>query len=405
MLLLQSLNARVASVLRAFGLLLIGWSVLHSKPGVAYSGRGLVIALLLAAGAVGWVLWSWQSYARRVTSADLFVLAGVGGLLVATAPSGAGSAFAFVAVATAGFRLELREALAVTMLALFTLAAGVLIYDQTAIEVLAYGLGLVAVLLAGSNARQTVDRAEAAELLLAQVQRSREEQLRAARLEESARIAREIHDVLAHALAGLAIQLEATSSLVQGGAEQPVVLERLRQAQALAREGLEDTRRAVGVLRSEGLNVAEALEALLAEYRRSAPTAAASVALAGDTSRLEGATALAVVRVVQEALTNVRKHATGASVRVELAVGRAARDTVALRISDSGGGDGAMDAGAGSLAGSGGGYGLRGMSERAESLGGSLLAGPHGDGWLVELRLPLETARAMPAVVVAGGNP
>ena len=134
-----------------------------------------------------------------------------------------------------------------------TLALGVLIYDQAAIEVLAYGLGLIAVLLAGANGRQVVGRAEEAELLLAQVQRSREEQLRAARLEESARIAREIHDVLAHALAGLTIQLEATSSLLESGADRSVVLERLRRAHALAREGLEETRRAVGVLRSEGL--------------------------------------------------------------------------------------------------------------------------------------------------------
>jgi|SRR5580692_10455201 signal transduction histidine kinase len=402
MMLMYSLNTRVALAIRVFGLVLVSWTVLGSTPGPASAGRGLVIAVLLAVGVVGWVIWSWQSYARRTVSGDLFVLSAAGGLLVAAAPSAAGSAFAFVAIATAGFRLEFRQAVAVAVLGMLTVALGVLIYDQAAIEVLAYGLGFIAVLLAGANGRQVAGRAEEAELLLAQVQRSREEQLRAARLEESARIAREIHDVLAHALAGLTIQLEATSSLLEGGAERSVVLERLRRAHALAREGLEETRRAVGVLRSEGLAVPEALEALVAEYRFSSSSAAASLELVGVSSRLEGPTALAVVRVAQEALTNVRKHALGASVQVVLEVGTAASGAVVLRVCDGGCPRTDGHAGAPSLAGSGGGYGLRGMRERAEILGGSLTAGPEGDGWRVELRLPLALAERDSDVVPAG---
>jgi signal transduction histidine kinase len=392
MMLMYSLNARVALAIRAFALVLVVWTVLDSRPGPAVAGRGLVIAVLLVAGVLGWVVWTWQSYARRTLSADLFVLSGAGGLLVAAAPSAAGSVFAFVAIATAGFRLELGRAVAIAVLGLFTLALGVLIYDKAAIEVLAYGLGFIAVLLAGANVRQTVTRAEEAELLLAQVQRSREEQLRAARLEESTRIAREIHDVLAHALAGLTIQLEATGSLLEGGAERSVVLERLHRAHALAREGLEETRRAIGVLRSEGLNVAETLEALLAEYRASSPAAAASLALDRDASRPEGPAALAVVRVAQEALTNVRKHAPGASVRVQLTPDTGASGGVILRVRDGGPAGEAARGGQEGLAASGGGYGLRGMRERAEILGGSLAAGPDGEGWLVELELPLAGA-------------
>jgi signal transduction histidine kinase len=387
--LLYSLNARVALAIRAFGLVLIGWTVLDSSPGAGISGRDLVIAVLLAAGSLAWVIWSRQAYTRRTTSADLFVLSAAGGLLVAAAPSGAGSAFAFVAVATAGFRLTFRSAIAVNVLALFTLALGVLVYDQAAVEVLAYGLGLIATLLAGANGRQTVTRAEEAELLLAQVQRSREEQLRAARLEESARIAREIHDVLAHTLAGLTIQLEATSSLLDGGAERALVSERLRRAHALAREGLEETRRAVGVLRDEGLDIGEALELLVAEFRTSSPAATASLALEDVALRLEGPAALALVRVAQEALTNVRKHAPGAHVQVDLEIDAGAFDAAVLRIRDGGACNDARSADTAGLAGSGGGYGLRGMRERAQILGGSLQAGPDGDGWRVELRLPL----------------
>jgi signal transduction histidine kinase len=402
MLVLQSLNARVALAIRAFGLILVAWTVFGSNPGPSSSDRGLLIAVLLGAGSVAWGMWTWQSYAPRITPVDLFVMSACGGLLVTAAPSGAGSAFAFVAIATAGYRLELREAIAVTTLGLFTLALGVLVYDQSATEVLAYGLGLIAVLLAGTNARQTVSRAEEAELLLAQVQRSSEEQLRAARLEESARIAREIHDVLAHTLAGLTIQLEATSSMLEGGAERAVVLKRLHQAHALAREGLEETRRAVGVLRSEGLDVAKALETLLAGYRASAPDVPASLTLSGDSSQLEGPTALAVVRVAQEALTNVQKHAPGAAVRVGLEVNGAATGAVVLRIRDGGRPGGGMDAESERLAGSGGGYGLPGMHERAQILGGSLLAGPEGEGWQVELRLPLRGSECASEVMATG---
>ena len=99
------------------------------------------------------------------------------------------------------------------------LAAGAIVYDAGALGALAYAAGFTALALAGANIHQMQLRAEQAELLLAQTQRSQEEQLRAARLEESTRIARDIHDVLAHSLAGLTIQLEATDALLEQGAD------------------------------------------------------------------------------------------------------------------------------------------------------------------------------------------
>ena len=98
-----------------------------------------------------------------------------------------------------------------------TLGACAIIYDHSALGVLAYTLGFAAAALTGSNIRQSQLRIEQAQLLLAQTQRSHEEQLRSARLEESTRIARDIHDVLAHSLAGLAIQLEATACVAGSG--------------------------------------------------------------------------------------------------------------------------------------------------------------------------------------------
>jgi len=121
-----------------------------------------------------------------------------------------------------------------------------LLYNGNALGLLAYALGLAASLLAAANGRQRTLRLEQRELLLAQTQRSHEQQLRAARLEESTRIAREIHDVLAHTLAGLTIQLEATGALVEQGADRNAVLGRLHRAHEPTREGRGERRRAAG---------------------------------------------------------------------------------------------------------------------------------------------------------------
>ena len=387
---LYSLNARLASALRAFGLVLIAWTVIGSKPAPGTgSARAVLIGVLLALGAIAWIAWTWQTHHHDITAWPLFALAAIGGLLIGTAPQAAGSAFAFVAIVTAGFRLEVSLATAVAVLGTFTMALGVLIYDRSAVNVLVYVLAFTAAFLAGANARQVSRRAEEAELLLAQAQRSREEQLRAARLEESARIAREIHDVLAHALAGLTIQLEATSALVQKGADTAEVLERIQRAHALAREGLEETRRAVGVLRGEGLPVADALEALLAGYRAASPHATAEMTIQGTPDGLEGPVALAVVRVAQEALTNVNKHAAGASVQLHLAIPSTPDDSACLTIRNGAQPTAGHAPQVDGLATTGGGYGLRGMRERAQMLGGSLTAGPNEGGWLVELDLPI----------------
>jgi signal transduction histidine kinase len=227
--------------------------------------------------------------------------------------------------------------------------------------------------------------------LLAQAQRSHEEQLRAARLEESTRIAREIHDVLAHTLAGLAIQLEATGALVEQGADRNAVLGRLHRAHELAREGLRETRRAVGALRGEAVSAPAGIEVLVDEYRATA-NGGVELTIDGDPARLSGRTGEAVLRVVQEALTNVRKHAPSADVCVSLHAGQAPGDEVVLVVDDratatqpTGPSSAARAEG---LAATGGGYGLQGMRERAQLLGGTLNAGSVDRGWRVELRLP-----------------
>jgi signal transduction histidine kinase len=391
---LSRLDPRLAAVVRIVALVLIGWSVLHSHHHLSGSGRGLVIAVCLVACVVAWLVWTIRPDEQGVTP-DVYVLAVAGGVLAGAAPDTAASAFVFVAVAAAGLRVELPRAFLVVALGTLALASAVLAYDGNGIGLLAYTLGFIAMALAASTSRQSRERAEQAELLLAQTQRSHEEQLRAARLEESTRIAREIHDVLAHTLAGLTIQLEATSSLVEQGADRDTVLARVQRAHALAREGLKETRQAVGALRGESVSASAGIEALVADYRSTAD-APAELTVDGDPARLTGPIGQAVLRVAQEALTNVRKHAPGANVSVAVHAGQNPGDDVVLFVQDHPSASrpaSARDA----LADSGGGYGLQGMRERAALLGGTLDAGAAGDGWRVELRLPPPKAPGVPA--------
>lgn len=391
---LSRVDRRLATVIRVVALVLIAWSVLHSHHHPSGAGRGLVVTVCFVVCVVAWLAWTIWPVEHRITP-DVYVLAVAGGVLAGAAPDSAASVFVFVAVASAGVRAELPRAFLVVALGALALASSVLAYDGNGVGLIAYTLGFVATALAASTSRQARVRADQAELLLAQTQRSHEEQLRAARLEESTRIAREIHDVLAHTLAGLTIQLEATSSLIEQGAEPDTVLARVQRAHALAREGLEETRQAVGALRGESVSASAGIEALLADYRADSD-APAELTVDGDPERLTGPTGQAVLRVAQEALTNVSKHAPGAGVSVAVHAGQNPGDDVVLLVQDRPCATRPAPPSDG-LAHSGGGYGLQGMRERAALLGGTLDAGATGDGWRVELRLPPPRSAAVRA--------
>jgi signal transduction histidine kinase len=379
--LFSGLNPRLSFVVRALGLALVTWSVLDASsdaPGT--SGRGLVIAILLVLCVATVVIWLRPIDLDARVGPDVVLMALAGGGLLGASPDTAASAFVFVAVTTTAIREGLVRAMQIAALGTLALAVTVLIWGGASIALLAYGLGFVAAGLAASNARQARLRAEQAELLLAQSQRSQEETLRSARLEESTRIAREIHDVLAHSLAGLTIQLEATSALIENGAEPQTILARVRRAHELAREGLRETRRAVGALRGEGPSTEEALAGLAAAE-------ATRLEIDGDASTLRGDIGRAVLRVVQESLTNVAKHAPASETTIAITIGEEVVVLVENRLA-------AVPVAAGPLAASGGGYGIAGMRERAEALGGTLTAGPTDEGWRVELRIPTEGALA-----------
>jgi signal transduction histidine kinase len=181
--------------------------------------------------------------------------------------------------------------------------------------------------------------------------------------------------VLAHTLSALSVQMEALDSLVASGADGTLVRNGLQRSRQLVVSGLEETRQAVRALRDEPVAVAD-------QVATAASDSGANVTVVGTPRPLSAAHGLALVRVAQEALTNVRKHAAGAPTTVTLEfLQSSVRVTVANDIS----------AGEQStLASTGGGFGLRGMQERIELLGGSLSAGTSDDAstWRVEAVVP-----------------
>ena len=208
---------------------------------------------------------------------------------------------------------------------------------------------------------------------------------------ERARIARELHDVVAHHISMIAVQAETarltTPEMPAAGAQ------RLTEIGATARAGLTEMRRLLGVLREDAEADAadrhpqpglDQLNELLDEARN-ASGAVTRLIVSGSPVALDPGAELTAYRIVQEALTNARRHAPGAAVDVEL---RYAGDTLRLRIRDNGPGL-AQDARTS-------GHGLHGMRERATSVGGKLRTGrAAGGGFVVEATLPAkaETAR------------
>ncbi|MFI0742072.1 sensor histidine kinase [Streptomyces sp. NPDC021100] len=232
------------------------------------------------------------------------------------------------------------------------------------------------VLLIGYSLRLDEEARGAGFRMLAQERAARRAEAETAALNERARIAREIHDVLAHSLSAQLVHLEAARLLVESGAEQDRVLERIVSARGMAREGLAETRQALSALRGEMTRPEEFLRDLAAAQ-------GAGLRVTGEPRRLPAEAGLAVRRVAQEALTNVRKHAPGARVDMEFSY---LEGEVELAVHDGGARGKNTE-----LAGSGAGYGLLGMRERAELLGGSLEAGPVAEGregFVVRLRVP-----------------
>jgi signal transduction histidine kinase len=215
----------------------------------------------------------------------------------------------------------------------------------------------------------------------------RDQQARIAVAEERARIARELHDVVAHAVSVIVVQADGAAYAVRS---QPDLAERaVKTISATGREALTELRRLLGVLRSEngaGERTPQPGTDSLSELAERFRAVGLPVLLetVGDIDDLPAGVGLGIYRIMQEALTNTLKHA-GAGASATVRVERAA-DRVELDISDNGASQPRA------LVGVSGGNGLIGMRERAHVFGGTLEAGPRpGGGWRVHAVLPFST--------------
>ncbi len=349
-----------------------------SKPTIGLSGRHLALTVCLAVFVVA--MLGWPSLPNQVAArvGELTVMGASAVAILVLQPSGVSEMPGAAVVFLAGFSLSPALAIAVGGAVTAGVAAALGSVRGVGAASIAAATLLCAVLgVTGSLARRYRISQEATELLLAQLEDARDDQARAAAAAERATIAGELHDVLAHSLSGLSIQLEMVRKLA-GKAEAPAELRAAIDGAAdLAKQGLAEARDAVGALRREDRLGVDQLPELVEHFRRDFHLPV-TYAVEGGPRPVAPDVGLALYRVTGEALTNVARHAAGASAHVELAFDQA---RIRLTVTDSGGQQSA-------LAAAGGGWGLAGLRERIKRLGGDLIAGPSGAGWAVAVSVP-----------------
>ena len=308
-------------------------------------------------------------------------------LLTALQPDSAAWAGIYYVVVIAGMRLERITGVVVAALAVAA-QVGVMVATGDTANGAIPGLvfGVIPWFLIMRLVRRLVERGREAEALVEELRESRAAHAEAVAIEERSRVARDMHDVLAHSLSALALQLEGARLLARDRGADPEVVAAVERAHHLAAGGLAEARQAIGALRGDELPGPERLPALADAFRESSD-ARCELRVAGTPLELPSEARLALYRTAQEALTNIRRHSAADRVEIDL---RYAPDGTTLVVQDHGRGA-PVTVGAGTATangGDGGGYGLTGMRERAELRGGRLCAEPTDDGFRVELWLP-----------------
>jgi signal transduction histidine kinase len=292
-----------------------------------------------------------------------------------------------VLTASAGYHLPRRQAF---------VAAGIAVLGVTAVtlstpwlrsaDYFAYNLVyLLAPWLAARGLREREDRAAALSAALTRERAAKDAAVREVAAAERARIARELHDIVAHSVSVMVVQIGAGRMQVQAGT--PGADAPLLAAEDVGRQALSDLRRLLGVLRADestghapgpaapqpGLS---GLDALVALTR--ATGLDVTVRVEGDPVELPAGLDLTAYRIVQEALTNTLKHSGAAHASVVLSYGPASLE---IEIVDDGTQTPPAD---------GTGHGLVGIRERVSLFGGTAAIGPaEGGGWRVRAELPL----------------
>src|SRR6185437_8781279 len=225
--------------------------------------------------------------------------------------------FGLVATLAAGSDAAVAASLAVTAAGVLATEVSALAFGGNLTNMVALPALLVSGLLIGRNRGTYRIQAEQAAALLAQREQLQAEHRRADLLDERTRIAREIHDVLAHSLGALGIQIQAARSVLTDYGDVDRAVEMLTAAQRMAAEGLTETRRAVHALRADTLPLADELAKATSSYAERYHVAV-SLDTEGDPRPVPADATVALLRVAQEALVNAAKHGAGKPVTVRL---------------------------------------------------------------------------------------
>jgi signal transduction histidine kinase len=349
------------------------------NPGLPSRDTGTAIAVAgIALGGLGALRARYRRAAVRIVFAVMLLASSAA--LMRLQPDGAGLSGILAGLVLLPPRVPDRFPIALSVAGIACLAALVVVVSHYSpasalIDVIAIA-GFPGMILL---ARRLGQANQQAERLLTELEGTRAAQAQAARLAERERLAREMHDVLAHSLSGLMLQLEGARMLAAedpGDPRLPGIIERAHQ---LGKSGVEEARRAIAVLRDDVLPGPEGLASLAARFQEVSGVRC-QFTVSGQAYELPSETRLAVYRVAQEALTNITKHACPE--RVEMHFGYE-RGRTCLTVEDF-----ALNGVPPQAAGYRPGYGLTGMRERAELLGGELAAAITPGGFRVELRVP-----------------
>jgi signal transduction histidine kinase len=363
--------------LPVLGLAVVGLVVLANAAGeVGFGTSGAPLLVLTATGvyvAAATTLLLWRNVSSALHITLLLAMGGAASAVHAGDPDGPVVGL-FLVMAFAPLRLPVRTAaaVAITSALAFNLQQASTAPNPAVFITVTNGGAAFFFAMGWLLRREQEQRAE--------LEATRDAERVAATLAERARLAREIHDVLAHTLSGLALQLEGTRLLARSRGSDQQVISALAQAHGLARAGLADASRAVGALRGDAVPGPEQLSALVDEHRRLVG-GTCQLDVDGDPVGLTPDARLTLFRTAQEALSNTRKHSTARDASVHLTW---TSEGAHLIVADHG------TAPPPDPSPAVGGYGLTGLAERAGLLGGEFTAGPTDDGFRVELALPAQ---------------